>query len=314
MTVDISVISNVVAMLFTMLLVGFGARKLGWVNDVTSKQISNLLIKVAQPLLIISSQVKVEYSVENLKNGAVVFLIGIVAHGILSVLAFVSTRFLSDKDKRKICEFALIFANCGFLGYPVMEAVMGPQGLFYASIYVMTFNIYTWTWGMVILGRGRDDIKIKPRNMIINFGTIPCILGLGLYVSQLPIPGFIVDGMSSIGSTCTPLSVFLCGMLLAKVQFKKIFTRISVYYVSVLKLVVFPVIITALAKLCHLPDTMIYVAAIMSALPTAANTVMFAEMYDIEQEYAAQIVGTATALCVVSVPLVVYLAGIIVAL
>ena len=314
MIVDVSVVSNMVAMLFVVLLIGFGAKKLNWVTDVTSKQISNLLIKVAQPFLIISSLLKLDYSEERLLSGGIIFIIGVTVHGILSLFAFLATRPLKKDDKRKICEFALIFANCGFLGYPLMEAAMGPEGLFYASIYVLTFNIYAWTWGMFILGKGRDDVKIKPKNMILNFGTIPCLIGMVLYVVQLPVPDFMVSAMSSVGSVCTPLSVFLCGILLAKIPFKKMFTRISVYYVAILKLVIFPVIITLVAKLCGLSETMIYVSAIMTSLPTATNTAMFAEMYDIEPEYAAQTVGTSTALCVLTVPLVVFLAGLIVQL
>ncbi|MBP5237209.1 MAG: AEC family transporter [Clostridia bacterium] len=314
MTVDISIILTTVATMFFMLLAGFTVKKLKWVNDTTSKQITLILIRIGQPMLIISSMLKVEYSVDNLIGGATVFLIGIVSHTLLSVLAYFSCRWMKDADKRKICEFALIFSNCGFIGFPVLNALIGPVGVFYASFYVLTFNIFTWTWGMVILGRGRKDIKINPKNMILNFGTIPSFLGLILYVSRIPIPAFISEGMSSIGAICTPLSVILCGILLAQGSLKKLFTQFNIYYVSLLKLIVFPLIITVIAKFSGLPDTMVYIASIMSALPTAANTVMFAELYDIEQEYAAQIVGITTALCVLTVPLITYLAGLIMTL
>lgn len=313
MNVDISVISEVVLMMFFVLIVGFVARKLKWVNETTAKQISQILMKVAQPLLIISSQIKVEYSAENLKNGAIVFLIGLGVHGLLSVLAYFACMWFKNPNKRKISEYALIFSNCGFIGYPVLEALLGPIGVFYASFYIITFNIFTWTWGMAILGRGREDIKINLRGMIVNYGTVSSFVGLALYISRLPIPAFIVDGMSSLGAVCTPLSVFLCGMLLATRTMRQLFTRPRVYYTALLKLIVFPLIVTLVAKLIGLPTQMIYIASILSALPTAANTVMFTEIYDIEQGYAAQIVGTTTALCVGTVPLVVYLTNLIVA-
>ncbi len=306
--------------MFFVLLIGFAARKLKWVDEVTAKQISRLIIRVGQPMLIISSQLKIEFSPDKLIGGAIVFAVGIFAHTLLSLLAYVFCRFLKDFDKRKICEFAAIFANCGFLGYPLLDALIGSEGVFYASFYVLAFNTFAWTWGMIILGRGRSDIKMSFKNIVINFGTVPSFIGIILYV-LLPffkLPSFVIDGMSTLGSICTPMSVFLCGMLLANVKLKELWNRPQVYYASALKLIVFPVIVTLAVKLISIPlgipDMMVYIAAIMTSLPTAAITVMFAELHDIEQEFAAQIVGTSTALCVATVPLIVYFTNIIIAL
>ena len=317
---DISIISNVVAMMFFVLLVGFAARKLGWVDEITSKQISRLIIRVCQPMLIISSQIKIEFSPDKLLNGFIVFLIGMFSHALLSLMSYLACRFFKNFDRRKICEFAMIFANVGFLGYPVLGALIGDEGVFYASFYVLAFNTFAWTWGMVILGRGRDDIKMNFKNIVINFGTVPSFIGIILYVLSpyFTLPAFVTDGMTSLGNICTPMSIFLCGMLLANVKFKEFFNRPQVYYASVMRLIVLPIVVTLIVKLISIPlgipEMMVSIAAIMTALPTAAITAMFAELHDIEPEFAAQIVGTSTALCVATVPLIVFLANIIIAL
>ena len=57
---------NTIATLFIMLIVGYVAGKVGIIDGVASKKLSNLIIKIAQPALIIYSIVKMQYSAQNL--------------------------------------------------------------------------------------------------------------------------------------------------------------------------------------------------------------------------------------------------------
>ena len=68
------------------------------------------------------------------------------------------------------------------------------------------------------------------------------------------------------------------------------------------------------AKLAGLDAEMIYLAAIMSALPTAANTAMFAEIYDIRPKLAAHAVGMSSLLSPAAIPAVLALTRIIIGL
>jgi predicted permease len=165
---------------------------------------------------------------------------------------------------------------------------------------------------MLLLGRGRSDIKMSPQKMFINYGTTPCLIGLALYIWQLTPPEFFMNSATFLGSICTPISMLVIGGLLATRTVRELMLSGKIYLFCFVKLLVLPTIIILSAKFFRLSEELIYLAGIMSGLPTAANTAMFAEIYDIKPGYAAQAVGMCSLLSVVSIPVLIYIAKLIV--
>ena len=98
-----------------------------------SKHLSNLILKIGQPMMIISALVEAEFSYANLKDAAIIVVVGVFLHLFLAIVAYLACFRFKDLDERKLTEFSLVFANCGFIGFPIMEALFGPKGLFLAS-------------------------------------------------------------------------------------------------------------------------------------------------------------------------------------
>ena len=292
---------------------GFFARKRGIIDDVASKRLSTLIIKIGQPMMIISALVEADFSYENLTSGLVIVGAGLVLHALVAVLAFFLCKGFRNLDERKITEFSLIFTNTGFIGFPIMEALFGKTGLFLASFYVVSFHLFMWSWGMVIIARKRSDIKLTVRKIFINFGSVPCLIGILLYMAVIPfpsfaIPTFVLKFMSYLAGLCTPISVLITGALLATRTPRQIFASGKIYYFSALKLVGIPLFVCVLAKLLGLSEFMILFCTVEAALPAAASITMFSEMYDLDAGYASQTVGTSSLLSVGTLPLVILVA------
>ena len=313
-TIDIGVVTSAVLTLLFMVLTGYFIKKINVISDTMAKQMSTLVIVVGQPFMFVGALLKNEYSPELLKSGIFVMILGLGVHALLALASFFFAKLWRDRDERKILEFSMIFANCAFIGFPILEAAFGAKGLFYGSFYVISFNLFMWSYGMVVLGRGRRDIRVSPIKMILNYGTTPCLIGLALYIWQLKPPTFLMTGASYMGSICTPLSTFVIGALLASMPVKEIFSSWKVYLFCLIKLIALPLIVVIGAKLVGLDAEMIYLAAIMSALPTAANTAMFAEIYDIRPKLAAHAVGMSSLLSPAAVPLILALTKLIIGL
>ena len=303
-TIDIGVVTSAVMTLLFMVLVGYFIKRVNIISDTMAKQMSTLVIVVGQPFMFVGALLKNEYSPELLKSGLFVMVLGLGVHAVLAVASYFFAKIWRDRDERKILEFSMIFANCAFIGFPILEAAFGAKGLFYGSFYVISFNVFMWSYGMVVLGRGRREIRVSPLKMILNYGTTPCLIGLALYIWQLKPPTFLMTGASYIGSICTPISTFVIGALLASMPVKEIFSSWKVYLFCFLKLLALPMIVVLCAKLAGLSAEMIYLSAIMSALPTAANAAMFAEIYDIRPKLAAHAVGMSSLLAPAAVPVV----------
>ncbi len=310
---------TIVATLFLLMACGFYARKRGIIDDVASKRLSTLIIRIGQPMMIISAMVKAEFSMDNLKDGLLYIGIGLVLHALMAGMAFLCCGGFRDLDERKITEFSLVFTNTGFIGFPIMEALFGPKGLFLASFYVISFHLFIWSWGIAILARGRSDIKLTVRKIFVNLGSIPCLIGILLYMAVIPFPGFVLPEfiakfMEYLSNLCTPISVLVTGALLATRTVKQIFGSGKIYAFSALKLVVFPLVICGLGKLIGLPAEMVLFCTVEAALPAAASITMFSEIYGLNSGYASQTVGTSSLLSVGTLPLVLLAAQWIVSL
>ena len=114
---------------------------------------------------------------------------------------------------------------------------------------------------------------------------------------------------SSVASLATPISVLITGSLIATGSMRDLFGRFGNYAVSFLRLILFPVVVCVVLKLCGLGEFMIIFGTVMAAMPSASVITMFGELYDINPGYASRIVGITSMLCVVTLPLLVAFAS-----
>lgn len=310
---NFSALLTIIATLFLLMACGFFARKKGIIDDVASKRLSTLIIKIGQPMMIISALTEAEFSYDNLKDGLLIVVLGMVFHAVVGSLAFLLCKGFRDLDERKITEFSLMFTNGGFIGFPIMEALFGPKGLFLAAFFNISFHLFIWSWGIAILARKRSDIKLTVRKVFVNLGSVPCLIGVLIYMLAIPFPGFALPAFLSkfmmyLSNLCTPISVLITGALLATRTPKQIFGSPKIYYFSAMKLVVLPLVVCFIGKLIGLPHDMVLFATVEAALPSAASITMFSEMYGLNSGYASQTVGTSSLLSVATMPVILLLA------
>ena len=310
---------TIIATLFLLMACGFFARKKGIIDDVASKRLSTLIIKIGQPMMIISALTEAEFSYENLADGFLYIGVGMVFHAVMGGLAFLLCKGFRDLDERKITEFSLMFVNGGFIGFPILEALFGAKGLFLAAFFNISFHLFIWSWGIAILARKRSDIKLTVKKIFINLGSVPCLIGILLYMAVIPFPGFALPAFLSkffmyLSNLCTPISVLITGALLATRTPKQIFGSGKIYYFSAMKLLALPLVVCIIGKLIGLPHDMVLFATVEAALPAASSITMFSEIYGLNSGYASQTVGTSSLLSVGTMPLVLLAAEWIVSL
>ena len=264
-------------------------------------------------MMIISALTEAEFSYENLADGFLYIGVGMVFHAVMGGLAFLLCKGFRDLDERKITEFSLMFVNGGFIGFPILEALFGAKGLFLAAFFNISFHLFIWSWGIAILARKRSDIKLTVKKIFINLGSVPCLIGILLYMAVIPFPGFALPAFLSkffmyLSNLCTPISVLITGALLATRTPKQIFGSGKIYYFSAMKLLALPLVVCIIGKLIGLPHDMILFVTVEAALPAASSITMFSEIYGLNSGYASQTVGTSSLLAVGTLPLVLLLA------
>lgn len=294
---------NCVATIFFLLTTGFVLRKLKFIDDAFSKKLSTLIIKVGQPFMIINALIKCEYSKENLKTGFLLLALCMAMLVGTSLYAYVAVIKYKDIDERKIAEFSLVFANIGFIGIPISESLFGAIGGFYCAFFNVGFTLFLWTWGIAILARKRSDIKISVKKVFINYGTVPCAIGIALFASTLKMPAFLVNFTGYLGSLCLPVSLLVTGSLVAQCKPRELFADPKIYYSSLQKLLILPALVAVILTFAGLSETMVVFGTLMAAMPSASSVSMLCEMYSIKPKFAAVTVGVTSLLSVVTIPL-----------
>lgn len=290
-----------VIILFLIILVGVYAKKRDIISKEANKKLTSLLLEVTAPLLVITS-FSFDYSPELLKNAIIVFIFGMLIHGFGALIGM----FLYKKypvKKQQILKFVTTFSNCGFMGFPILLSLYGRIGIFYGSIFLMSFYIYIWSYGvMVFKGKGGGWKNIK--KAFINPGMIAVYIGLPIFLFSIKLPTPLFSAMEMVGSMTSPLAMLIIGAILADVNFKSIFKGSGTYYASFIRLIVIPLIAFGVLTLLGLKGDILGICIILVAMPAAANSAIFAERLDGDAEYASKVVAVSTLLSVITIPFI----------
>ncbi|WP_066022418.1 MULTISPECIES: AEC family transporter [Clostridium] len=289
---------NQVTMLTLMMIVGIILRKAKIITDEVNKALSTILINVTMPCMILYS-FNFKFSMSMLKNAIMILFYSIAIHVFLIVLSKL-LYFKSEDSKKKVFEFATIFSNCGFVGYPVVQGIFGNVGVFYTSIFTIPFNVFMWSYGIMIF-TGEKDLKKVWKN-VVNIPLISIFLGVLMFIFSVPLPKVLTQTLSSIGNMTTPISMFIIGAMLADVELKEVFKGLDVYYMNFIKLIGAPLLVYLILKLLGTNNIVLCICVILVAMPTGSLVGVFAERYNGNKAVASKCVFLTTVLSMITIP------------
>lgn len=292
---------NQVIVLFIIMLVGFYAKKRRFLNIETDKGLSELLINITLPFMIVTS-FNIKYEAEMVANAQQILIYSFLIH---ISLIFISKLFFFKlpKSKQQVFRFITIFCNVGFMGYPVLESIYGGIGVFYAAIFNIPFNLLVWTVG-VMLYTGEKDFKAI-RKAITNPALMAVVTGMMLFIFSIRLPVPIETSLRLIGSTTTPISMIIIGSMLAELKYNDIFSDFSIYYAAVVRLLVVPMIVYVALKLLKADEMLLNICVVLQAMPAAVTTAIIAEKYGGDGLLASQCVFITTIVSVITIPIVI---------
>ena len=281
---DLAVITaQQVAELF--ILIGLGA--LGAKTDLLRPEgkqtLSNLLVNLVVPAMIINSY-RMEFSAEILHNLMAAFALSTLSIllGLIITLLFTAR---SRDSRTPIFRFACVFSNAGYMGLPLISALFGSEGLLYASAFFTLFNLLLWTVGYSMVS-GSSDPKKVAQSLLHCPAIYAIVVGLVLYLLQIPLPDLIVQPMELLGDMNTPLSMLITGMLIASGDLHRTLTDKHIWKLTVVRMLFIPVLtIAAFAALGLFRYGMVtQVILLLECCPAASITSVFAVQFHHDEQ------------------------------
>lgn len=290
--------------LFIYMIFGYVAYKKGFLKEEASSAFSWVVVNVANPALIISSAVNGDGSIHG-KELLYTFGLSVVVYAVLILLSQTIPRlFYKEGPQRNLYQMMMVFNNIGFMGFPVISATYGDNALLYASVFLLTYNILQYTYGIQTLQKGTENASGLQWKKIFNIGVISCIIATFLYLTQIPVPEVIKTASKGLSNLTGPLSMIVIGISLAKMRIRDLFSDKKLLVFSAVKLLIVPIIGASLISRVISNQLLSEVCMIILATPAASMTVMLVEQYGGDQKLAAKTVALTTLLSVVTIPIV----------
>lgn len=294
---------NQVIILFAILLVGFFARKKKILDQATNHGFTEFLLNITIPFTIISS---FNQSLPRgvLFNAVLVFAFSFSIH-LLSIFVGQLLYYRCENDIKKVLWFTAVFANCAFMGFPVVESIYGKVGVLYGSVYTIPFNFFVWTFGQILFSGKKDMKTIK--NAVFNPSMAAVAIGVVIFLSPVRLPHVLSKIIDMLGALTTPLSMIIVGSMLTEVKIKEIFSGYYIYYSTAVRLFVIPLLVLFILKSVGVTGTLLGVCVILTAMPTASFSVIFAEKFGGDALMASRCVFFSTAVSIITIPMVLLL-------
>ncbi len=301
--------------LFLIIAIGFSLRKLNILPETAGKTMAKLETWIFCPALSFLSMVR-SFSPETVKNHATNLLLSIFVIVIAIPIGILLAKlFVREKcDERGIFCYALVFANSGYMGDPLILSLLGETALAYYKLFCIPVTIGILTWGVSMLipkGEKKGDMLkaiFNPPMIALFLGIFAGALGFGKVM-----PVFMESTLENLMNCMGPVAMLLAGFTIAGYKTREIVGNKKVYVASVLRMTLIPAVLIGacfgLKELVNLifslniDNTVLYFIFFAYATPLGMNTIVYPESYGGNPKTGASMALISHTLAVLIIPL-----------
>ena len=290
-------VSSQVGTMFLMMAAGFALAKRGLLTQAAIPQMTNLLLTVVLPCMLVDSmQIERTPALLGSMGYTSLLVAGLyVLYCLLSIPLFRRQNSATGKALR----FGTLYGNVGFMGLPLIQLVLGEQAMVYGVINLIVFNLFNWSQGVVLMG-GRRQVSLK--QAVLNPGILGTVVALVLFLCGITLPSMVGSAVSFLGSMNTPLAMVIIGAQMASADWRSVFRSPAILLACGLKLVAMPLLTALILYPLHPEPDLYCTLVLLAGVPTASITAMFAQRYGQDVSAGAQLVTVSTLLSILTLP------------
>ncbi|SHG43396.1 AEC family transporter [Ornithinibacillus halophilus] len=192
------------------------------------------------------------------------------------------------------------FMNAGNYGVPVILFAVGEEALPYAVFFMVIQTMFMNSFGVYYASRSKSGFLKALKTIFQLPATYAAILAFILQNITWEIPNSVYSTLSMLGDAAIPIMMVLLGMQLASITSIKLNWNVILSSLSA-RMVVSPLLAVGFIFLLDLDPVIGAVLVILSSMPSAATTTMYAIQFDTEPDLVSSITLVTTLFSVVSV-------------
>lgn len=293
---------QVMVVLFIIVVLGYALCKLGYMGEDFDRKLSSIVVDVTCPLLILSSVMG-----ESLPDRTLILPllgVGFLTYVLLLVFGFFVPRLIAvDRDDQGMIGFALMFANVGFIGYPIVSSIFGAKAVFYAALLNMPNTFFIFTAG-VMLVKGEYSVRKLNLKLLFSPAMIAAFVAALLVALDVHTPEIVARPVTMVGNITVPAALMIIGSSMARLPLHDIIGSPKVYVASVVRLGVVPVSLYFLFKVCGVSDIVNEINTVVIAMPVASFGTMFCMKYGRNPALMTEMTFITTVGSIFTIPLI----------
>lgn len=289
--------------MFILLGAGYLLYKLKFLDDESTRRLSDIVITVINPIVIFNAY-QTDFRPELAKGLLYAMILAFFCQTVLVLTTKLVVR--KTREDFRLERFAAGYSNCAFMGIPLVNAAFGSEGVFYLTSFITAFNVFLWTHGVILMSGKRQSPKTLVK-ILVSPAMISIVLGLMFFLSGLRMPGIIQQPLDYLGSTNTPLAMIVSGATIAKAGLLSCVKDLRVYRFQAFKLLITPLLLAFIVvpvELLGVSTLVVNTVLIAAASPTASATIMFAYKFGADEKYASAHFAVSTLISMITIPIV----------
>lgn len=298
-----------VIIIFLLMIVGFVCKKVDFIHDITVKDLTNLLLYLVSPCIIINSFLA-SFSKKKFQMFVLSMIAAIVVFFVAIIIASVFFGRIKDFPRKAVLKYSTVYSNAGFMGIPLVQAFLGSKGVFFSIPFLVVYNLFMWSHGIRLFSkRDERNIRTKIQSLICNPNIIAAIVGLIIYIVQIKFPSIIDVPLKDLASINTPLSMLIIGSNLSEISLSEVFSNKISWQGTLFRNIIVPIISMLVLKLFQLSQLAYIALIIMISCPIAGVVVLFSILNDFDVKLPTQLLCLSTLMSIFTIPLMIWIAS-----
>ncbi len=293
--------------LFSLILIGYFLMRFRCVPQNAETVLSKLENYLFVPALVLSTFIT-NFTFDKLTSAGGLLIFSIAIELVVIPLALLCTRLLTkDRYIQKIYLYGLCFSSFGFMGNAIVHAIFPDIFLEYIIFTLVLWTlIYLWgTPSLLMPAQACQGLKGRLKNLL-NPMFICMFLGIVIGLAGIRLPGFATSLIDSASACMSPIAMLITGMTIAKIDIRAVLRIKSIYAVTILRLIVFPLLFIGIyyGLGLQLPESFVVCAVASLAMPLGLNTIVIPSAYGNDTTTAAGMALVSHVLSVLTIPLI----------
>lgn len=279
--------------MFLWMLLGYGIRLKGMLNEASQSQLNNLVFQVFLPSLLFYNIYQTDLQMAFQPKLMLFVLVEIVVMWFLTLA--IGVKADPRPQKRGALIQGMFRSNFVLFGLPLVVNLFAAAGIGVTSmliaIVIPAYNILA----VITLEIFRSS-KISIKNMLIGILKNPLIIasfiGALFLFLQIPLPQFLENTVSGLSNIATPLALVVMGagfrITLVKENYRNLILAV------LMRLFLIPVLFVSAAILTGYRGVELAVIMIIFSAPTAVSSYPMAKQMESDEDLASEIVAFTT--------------------